>query len=171
MKKFLRIIVLLLAITTLVGCGKQEEKVNPVKAQEERKAEEKAACLKLVKEAYKVYEEKGVGPFTQAICRRSNISTQIYFEDKDHHIHYTSAFKNTSTNEEKLNYYYEHNNSIPYDNGLCEDEESLGALDGAICTLSKYARENYDKYLENGKNEVVELEDYFYFLFKESEFK
>ena len=157
MKNILKFFVILIAIITLVGCGKEEKTITPTPEEKpaSTKADEKIACLKLVKEAKKELEENNIGPFSQAICERYSLSTTVFLEDYDNHVYLVYASKDSTTNEEKIDSYNMYNNSVVYDKGLCEDEESLGSLESTTCFLSKTIRSKYEEKYPQAKDETV----------------
>ena len=97
MKKYCKIVVVLLVLITVVGCGKKTENVideingkDEVNVKEEQ--EHKDFCLKLVKEAKEEFEKNNVGPFSQALCTTSKSITNIYFKDCDEHVYNIDAY-------------------------------------------------------------------------------
>ena len=170
MKKYCKIVVVLLVLITVVGCGKKTENVideingkDEVNVKEEQ--EHKDFCLKLVKEAKEEFEKNNVGPFSQALCTTSKTITNIYFKDYDEHVYNIDAYN------EKLSSYSTNTSSLLYDSGSCDNEDNLSSYDKIVCGTSRLTKSNYEINLKLAEIGNKGNTGYYYFKFEESEFK
>ena len=177
MSKYLKLLVVFLAVVVLAGCAKKIEGIKKEEKKEEtvedivKQAKEK--CLKSTKVAYAQYVKDFKIDTNKAVCsviRSTSLGTStVIFNDKDNHVHSYYIFNSTSSAEEKAT--RSTSDSSMYDKGECKNEENLSAVSKAKCLLARTARENYDKYVELAGKTPTSKYGEFAFIFNESDFK